>query len=36
VLPATFVYDKTGKLVWHRFGIIDRDALTVEIEKALK
>ncbi len=36
VLPATFVYDKTGKLVWHRFGIIDRDALTAEIEKALK
>lgn len=36
VLPATFVYDKTGKLVWHRFGIIDRDLLTAEIEKALK
>ena len=36
VLPATFVYDKTGKLIWHRFGIIDREALTAEIEKALK
>lgn len=36
VLPATFVYDKTGKLIWHRFGIIDRDLLTAEIEKALK
>jgi peroxiredoxin len=35
VLPATFVYDKTGKLVFHRFGIIDRDVLIAEIEKAL-
>ncbi len=36
VLPATFVYDKTGKMVFHRLGIIDRDVLTAEIEKALK
>lgn len=36
VLPATFVYDKTGKRVFHRLGIIDRDVLIAEIEKALK
>lgn len=36
VLPATFVYDKTGKMVFHRLGIIDRDVLIAEIEKALK
>lgn len=36
ILPATFVYDKTGKLVFHRFGIIDRDVLIAEIEKGLK
>ena len=36
VLPATFVYDKTGKMVFHRLGIIDRDVLISEIEKALK
>lgn len=35
-LPATFVYDKTGKLVFHRLGIIDRDVLVAEIEKGLK
>ncbi len=35
-LPATFVYDKTGKMIFHRFGIIDRDVLIAEIEKALK
>jgi len=36
VLPATFVYDKQGKLAYSRFGIIDRDLLVAEIEKALK
>ncbi|MGE0884254.1 MAG: redoxin domain-containing protein [Blastocatellales bacterium] len=36
ILPATFVYDKTGKLVFHRFGIIDRGVLIAEIEKGLK
>ncbi|HQR31597.1 MAG TPA: redoxin domain-containing protein [Blastocatellia bacterium] len=36
VLPATFVYDKTGKMIFHRLGIIDRDVLIAEIEKALK
>ena len=36
VIPATFVYDKQGKLAYSRFGIIDRDLLVAEIEKALK
>jgi peroxiredoxin len=36
VLPATFVYDKQGKLAYSRFGIIDRAQLVAEIEKALK
>ncbi|MDX2041301.1 MAG: TlpA family protein disulfide reductase [Acidobacteriota bacterium] len=35
-LPATFVYDKTGKMTFHRLGIIDRDVLIAETEKALK
>lgn len=36
VIPATFVYDKQGKLAYSHFGIIDRDLLVAEIEKALK
>ena len=36
VLPATFVYDKQGNLVYSKFGIIDRDLLVAEIEKVLK
>jgi peroxiredoxin len=36
VIPATFVYDKQGNLAYTRFGIIDRDLLVAEIEKALK
>jgi peroxiredoxin len=36
VLPATFVYDKQGNLAYSRFGIIDRELLVAEIEKALK
>jgi thiol-disulfide isomerase/thioredoxin len=36
VLPATYVYDKQGNLAYSRFGIIDRDLLVAEIEKALK
>ncbi len=36
ILPATFVYDKQGNLIYKRFGIIDRDELVAEIEKALK
>lgn len=35
-LPATFVYDKSGKLVLRYFGIIDRDQLVAAIENALK
>lgn len=35
-LPATFVYDRQGKLAFSRFGIIDRDVLVAEVEKALK
>jgi len=35
-LPATFVYDRQGKLVFTRFGIIDRDQLIQAIENALK
>lgn len=35
-LPATFVFDKQGKLAYTRFGIIDRDLLVAEIEKALQ
>ena len=36
VIPATFLYDKQGNLAYSRFGIIDRDLLVAEIEKALK
>jgi thiol-disulfide isomerase/thioredoxin len=36
VIPATFVYDKQGNLAYSKFGIIDRDLLVAEIEKALK
>ncbi|HEX5084136.1 MAG TPA: TlpA disulfide reductase family protein [Blastocatellia bacterium] len=36
VIPVTVVYDKQGNLAYSRFGIIDRDLLVAEIEKALK
>jgi thiol-disulfide isomerase/thioredoxin len=36
VIPATFVYDKKGGLAYSHLGIIDRDLLVAEIEKALK
>jgi thiol-disulfide isomerase/thioredoxin len=36
VIPVTVVYDKQGNLAYSRFGIIDRDLLGAEIEKALK
>src|SRR5215475_7589082 len=36
VIPVTIVYDKQGNLAYSRFGIIDRDLLVAEIEKALK
>jgi peroxiredoxin len=35
-LPATFVYDRQGKLTYQRFGIIDRDQLIAALESALK
>jgi peroxiredoxin len=35
-LPATLVYDRAGKRVFVRYGIIDRDILVAAIEKALK
>ena len=35
-LPATFVYDKQGNLSYKHLGIINRDELVAEIEKALK
>jgi thiol-disulfide isomerase/thioredoxin len=35
-LPATFVFDKQGTLVYKRLGIIDRNELVGEIQKALK
>ena len=35
-LPATFVYDRRGRRVFQRLGIVDRETLITEIEKALK
>lgn len=35
-LPATFIYDKTGRLSYAHYGVIDRAELVKEIEKALK
>jgi len=35
-LPATFVFDRQGTLVYKRLGIIDRDELVGQIQKALK
>ncbi|MBO0857677.1 MAG: TlpA family protein disulfide reductase [Chloracidobacterium sp.] len=35
VIPVTVVYDKQGNLAYSHFGIIDRDLLVAEIEKAL-
>ena len=34
-LPATFLYDRNGKIVYKRLGRIKRDELTAEIEKLL-
>src|SRR5262245_29117864 len=36
VIPVTVVFDKQGNLAYSKFGIIDRDLLIAEIEKALK
>jgi peroxiredoxin len=35
-LPATFIYDRQGRLAFSHFGVIDRDMLVAEVEKALK
>lgn len=35
-LPATFIFDRQGKLSYSVMGVIDRDTLTAEIEKLLK
>jgi peroxiredoxin len=35
-LPATFVFDKQGKIVYTRYGIIDREELLKALEGALK
>jgi thiol-disulfide isomerase/thioredoxin len=35
-IPVTIVYDKQGNVAYSHFGIIDRDSLVAEIEKALK
>ena len=35
-LPATFVFDKQGKLVFTKYGIIDREELLKVLESALK
>lgn len=35
-LPATFVYDKKGNLIYTRLGVFNPETLLAEIEKALK
>jgi len=35
-LPATFIFDRQGKLAYSRYGIIDRDQLVAALESALK
>ena len=35
-LPATFVFDKKGKLVFTKYGIIDREELLKTLDNALK
>lgn len=35
-LPATFIYNRSGKRVFQRLGIVDRETLITEITKALK
>ena len=35
-LPATFLFDKQGKLVFTKYGIIDREELLKALEAALK
>ena len=35
-LPATFVFDKTGKIILAKYGIIDREELVKKIEEGLR
>jgi peroxiredoxin len=35
-LPATFVFDQQGKLIYTRYGIIDREELLKTLDKALQ
>jgi peroxiredoxin len=35
-LPATFVFDKTGKMILAKYGIIDREELVKKIEEGLR
>ena len=35
-LPATFIFDRQGKVVYSVLGIIDREKLTAALESALK
>jgi peroxiredoxin len=35
-LPATFVFDKQGKLIFTKYGIIDREELLKTLDNALK
>ena len=35
-LPATFVFDKAGKMILAKYGIIDREELVKKIEEGLK
>ncbi|MGH9843168.1 MAG: redoxin domain-containing protein [Blastocatellia bacterium] len=36
ILPATFVFDKQGNVIYKRYGIINRDELVAVVEKALQ
>jgi len=36
ILPATFVFDKQGNLIYKRYGIINRDDLVAVVENAMK
>lgn len=35
-MPATFIFDRQGDLAYHCFGVVERDKLFLETERALK
>ncbi len=35
-LPATFIFDRQGKMIFQHFGIVDREKLIAAIESALR